>query len=77
MTKKKIFFVLAIFIILLTSLFIEKDIIPEGFFHRQALHAYEMEFPHPFTNENIKVKAPLPKDIRKLILKIMRLKLDN
>ena len=27
MTKKKIFFVLAIFIILLTSLFIEKDII--------------------------------------------------
>ncbi|WP_297277163.1 RluA family pseudouridine synthase [uncultured Brachyspira sp.] len=57
--------------------FIEKNIIPEGFFDRQALHAYKLEFPHPITNENIKVKAPLSKDIKKLIVKIAQLNLDN
>ncbi len=50
--------------------FIEKGIIPENFFPRQALHAYSLEFNHPITNEKIKVKAPLPKDLKELIKKI-------
>lgn len=50
--------------------FIEKGIIPEKFFNRQALHAYSLKFNHPITDEIIKVKAPLPKDLKELIKKI-------
>ncbi|WP_300369858.1 RluA family pseudouridine synthase [Brachyspira sp.] len=50
--------------------FIEKDIIPTGFFKRQALHAYSLEFNHPISDEKIKVKAPLPKDLKNFIKKI-------
>ena len=50
--------------------FIEKGIIPENFFNRQALHAYSLKFNHPITDEIIKVKAPLPKDLKELIKKI-------
>ena len=53
--------------------FIEKSIIPEGFFHRQALHAYKLEFPHPITDECVKVTAPLSNDLKKLIFKIKKL----
>lgn len=31
---------------------------------RQALHAYKLEFKHPFTKEMIKVEAPIPIDIQ-------------
>lgn len=34
---------------------------------RQALHSYSTEFIHPYKNEVLKVKAPLPEDIRILI----------
>lgn len=30
---------------------------------RQALHAYQLEFTHPFTKEHLILKAPLPKDM--------------
>ncbi|WP_300752985.1 RluA family pseudouridine synthase [uncultured Brachyspira sp.] len=50
--------------------FIEKNIIPEDFFHRQALHAYSLEFNHPITDKLMKVKAPLSKDLREFIKKI-------
>ncbi len=32
--------------------------------HRQALHAWKLEFDHPFRDERISVKAPLPEDIQ-------------
>lgn len=50
--------------------FIEKNIIPNGFFHRQALHSYSLKFNHPITGKVINVKAPLPKDIKDFIKKI-------
>ncbi|MEI0749171.1 RluA family pseudouridine synthase [Brachyspira pulli] len=50
--------------------FIEKNIIPDGFFPRQALHAYSLEFNHPITDELIKVKAPLSEDLKKFIRKL-------
>ena len=36
-------------------------------FQRQALHAYELGFIHPKTGEPIKVQAPLPEDMQKLL----------
>ena len=33
---------------------------------RQALHCGVMEFPHPVTNKNIRVKAPMPYDMSRL-----------
>ena len=50
--------------------FIKKDKIPDGFFNRQALHSYKLEFNHPITKEKIKVKAPLTKDLKELIKKL-------
>ena len=50
--------------------FIKKSVIPKDFFIRQALHSYKLEFNHPITNKLIKVKAPLPKDLKELISKI-------
>ena len=50
--------------------FIKKSVIPKDFFVRQALHSYKLEFNHPITNKLIKVKAPLPKDLKEFILKI-------
>lgn len=34
---------------------------------RQALHAYSVTFNHPITNEVIKIVAPIPEDMKKLI----------
>lgn len=34
---------------------------------RLMLHAYELEFTHPRTEENLKIQAPLPEDFQKLI----------
>lgn len=34
---------------------------------RQALHAYEITLNHPITNSIIRIKAPIPDDINKLI----------
>ena len=34
---------------------------------RQALHAYSVTFNHPITNEVIKIEAPIPEDMKKLI----------
>ena len=50
--------------------FIKKSVIPKDFFVRQALHSYKLEFNHPITNKLIKVKAPLPNDLKEFILKI-------
>lgn len=36
-------------------------------FPRQALHAYELGFVHPKTGEQIKVTAPLPRDMQTLM----------
>jgi len=33
---------------------------------RQALHAHQLEFPHPYTNELLKLTAPIPEDIKKI-----------
>jgi len=35
--------------------------------NRQALHAYKINFIHPITKKNIKIKAQIPKDIEELI----------
>lgn len=37
-------------------------------FKRQALHACELSFIHPITNETVNFTAPLPEDMQKLIL---------
>lgn len=50
--------------------FIKKSVIPKDFFNRQALHSYKLEFNHPITNKLIKVKAPLPNDLKELVSKI-------
>lgn len=34
---------------------------------RQALHAYEITFIHPITKEKIKINAPIPEDMNKII----------
>lgn len=34
---------------------------------RQALHAHILEFPHPITKEMLKITAPMPDDMKKLI----------
>ncbi len=31
--------------------------------NRQLLQAYRLSFQHPFTNEKVEVKAPLPQDM--------------
>lgn len=50
--------------------FIKKSVIPKDFFNRQALHSYKLEFNHPITDKPIKVKAPLPNDLKEFISKI-------
>lgn len=40
----------------------QKDI-----FDRAALHCAQVEFTHPVTNEKIKIEAPLPEDMKKII----------
>ncbi len=34
---------------------------------RQALHACRLEFPHPVTGAEVRVEAPLPEDMRRLL----------
>jgi 23S rRNA pseudouridine1911/1915/1917 synthase len=36
-------------------------------FPRQALHATEIEFPHPSKEETVRVSSPLPADLRDLL----------
>ena len=55
--------------------FIKKSVIPKDFFVRQALHSYKLEFNHPITNKLIKVKAPLPNDLKEFISKIKTINL--
>ncbi|TQR20208.1 RluA family pseudouridine synthase [Psychrobacillus vulpis] len=40
---------------------------------RQALHAKELKFLHPFTNETIHIEAPFPKDMNEILYKYPRL----
>lgn len=42
------------------------DICRELGFHRQALHAAELQFLHPVTQENLAFESPLPSDIQQL-----------
>lgn len=37
------------------------------YMQRQALHAYEMIFKHPYSNREMKLKAELPEDMQQLI----------
>ncbi len=37
-------------------------------FPRLALHAFRIEFTHPFTNERVTVTSPLPLDLRQFII---------
>lgn len=37
------------------------------YIQRQALHAYEMIFKHPYSNKEIKLQAELPQDMQQLI----------
>lgn len=39
-------------------------------FERIMLHAKSLEFPHPVTNENLKIEAPLPKEFEKILEQI-------
>ena len=39
-------------------------------FNRQVLHAEKLYFRHPVTNEKMKIQAPLPLDVQKLIDKL-------
>ena len=55
--------------------FIKKSVIPKDFFVRQALHSYKLEFNHPITNKLIKIKAPLPNDLKEFISKIKTINL--
>lgn len=41
-----------------------------GFIARQALHAYELIFTHPFEQRIIKLQAPMPKDLNDIISKL-------
>lgn len=36
-------------------------------FHRQALHAYLLQFEHPMTGETMHFEAPMPADMEKLV----------
>ena len=38
--------------------------------HRPLLHAYETEFAHPITGEQLLIRAPVPSDMYSLLLKI-------
>jgi 23S rRNA pseudouridine1911/1915/1917 synthase len=39
---------------------------------RQMLHAWKLEFIHPMTNQKIKCRAPLPQDMKQLLMYINR-----
>lgn len=41
---------------------------PSSLIHRQALHAYIVECIHPITKTKLKIQAPIPEDIKNLIL---------
>jgi 23S rRNA pseudouridine1911/1915/1917 synthase len=36
-------------------------------FNRQALHAWKIALPHPFTGEQLEIEAPLPPDLDRLL----------
>ncbi|MCC7036638.1 MAG: RNA pseudouridine synthase, partial [Alphaproteobacteria bacterium] len=42
-------------------------------FPRQALHAAQLEFNHPVTNNKVSFKAELPDDMRQLIKQLQKL----
>ena len=39
---------------------------------RPLLHAYSVQFTHPFTHKRVSITAPIPLDMRRLIAKIER-----
>ncbi|MDF2591903.1 MAG: pseudouridylate synthase [Clostridia bacterium] len=41
---------------------------------RQALHAYEMVFKHPYTNKEMKLQAKVPEDMQRLIEHLKHMK---
>ena len=52
---------------------------PSKIIGRQMLHAYMLEFVHPITKENIKLKGEIPKDFQEVLkkLKLHRGKIDE
>ena len=40
---------------------------PHPLMPRQALHAYELTFPHPVTDQAMTLRAPLPEDLQELL----------
>ncbi len=49
-----------------------KSVLKSLNFQRQALHAAELGFLHPLTQETVKFETPLPSDMRELIDELMR-----
>lgn len=42
----------------------QRDVEERPLLHRMALHAHQLTFKHPFTNEDVTFNADLPKDMR-------------
>ena len=47
-----------------------KKLLRSNQIHRPLLHAYETVFTHPFTNEQVILRAPIPRDISNLMAKL-------
>jgi hypothetical protein len=47
-----------------------KKLLKSDSIRRPLLHAYKIEFEHPFQNKKITLQAPLPNDMKNLINKI-------
>ena len=47
-----------------------KKLLKSDSIRRPLLHAYEIEFDHPFQNKKITLQAPIPNDMKSLINKI-------
>jgi 23S rRNA pseudouridine1911/1915/1917 synthase len=37
---------------------------------RQFLHSHRLEFPHPFTGEDLRFDAPLPEDLEAVLVRL-------
>jgi 23S rRNA pseudouridine1911/1915/1917 synthase len=46
-------------------------------FPRLALHAFRIEFDHPFTGEPVQVTSPLPQDLRRYMVEQFKTSLSD
>ena len=54
----------------------QRSLVDESCAPRQALHAAELAFHHPITNEPLRFRMPLPKDLKEWLLKLRGAKSD-